>query len=419
MENFVINGQRLLSGTVNISGAKNAILPIMTATILASGKFELSNVPKLLDIRSMTELLQHLGAKVHLADGVLSINTTTLNQIEAPYELVNKMRASIWVLGPLLARFKKAIVSFPGGCAIGTRPVDLHLKAMHALGAEMRVEAGNIIAECPGGLKGATIEFPFISVGASANAIMAATLAIGKSIIKNIALEPEIDSLITFLIQMGAKIEKKNINDVEVIGVPELIPTNMKMIPDRIEAGTLLLAAAITKSPLTITNCDPIHLKALMDRMERSGCKFIVKEDTITLNPAMNIMPVDLITETYPGFPTDLQAQFMAYMCLSEGESQIEETIFPDRFMHVAELNRLGANISVKGGIATIKGVEELSGAKVVATDLRASAALVLAGLAAKGKTTISEIHHIDRGYEKIEKKLNGVGADIVRFKSK
>jgi UDP-N-acetylglucosamine 1-carboxyvinyltransferase len=288
--------------------------------------------------------------------------------------------------------------------------------AMEKLGAEIKIEHGNIYAECPNGLKGAVIEFPFISVGATANCLMAAVLAEGESLIKNIALEPDIASLIDFLCLMGAKIERIAENNLKIIGVKELKPATMRMIPDRIEAGTLLIASAITKNSFTVENCEPKHLEMLIEKMKLAGCKFEIKDDSIKVIPTKSIKPVDIDTEPYPGFPTDLQAQFMTYMCLADGDSSIKETIYPDRFMHVAELKRLGADIQVKDGIAWIKGVKCFSGAEVMATDLRASAALVLAGLAAKGTTKISRIYHIDRGYEKIEQKLNNLGADIKRL---
>jgi len=416
MDAFQINGQRKLSGTVQTSGAKNAILPIMTACLLAKGKSTLTNVPKLYDFNNMAHLLRIIGARVEVTGDQMVIDATDACFAEAPYELVCKMRASIYVLGPFLARFRKGIVAFPGGCAIGTRPVDLHLSAMQKLGAEIHIEGGNIIAECPQGLKGAEIAFPFISVGATANCLMATVLAEGESIIRNIAKEPDIHSLIEFLRKMGAKIEYISDSDLRVTGVAELHPVEMAMMPDRIEAGTLLLAAAITGSSITVANCEPLHLTALLQKMEQSGCRFDVKHTEITVYPATTIKSVDIITAPYPDFPTDLQAQFMAYMCLAGGNSRIEDTVFADRYMHVAELNRLGADIHIKDGIATVKGVEKLSGAEVMATDLRASAALVLAGLSAKGTTKVSRIYHIDRGYEKIETKLNSLGADIQRI---
>jgi len=416
MDSFIITGGKKLSGSVTINGAKNAILPIMTAALLAKGKSILHNVPNLIDFKNMAHLLRVLGAKVEYEQKTMTIDATNVNYYEAPYDIVSKMRASIYVMGPLLARLRRAIVAFPGGCAIGSRPVDLHLMAFEKLGVNIRIEHGYLYADCPEGLKGSIIDFPQISVGATANSIMASVLADGETIIKNVAKEPDIDdSLINFLTMMGAKIEKLNENDIKIIGVSELKPAEMNMIPDRIEAGTFLIAGAMTKSSITITNCEPMHLEALINKLRLTGCDFEITHDSIKIIPAHLIQPVDVITEPYPGFPTDLQAQFMAYMTIADGTCCIKETIYPDRFMHAAELNRLGANISVKDGIATIKGVKELSGAKIMATDLRASAALVLAGMVAKETSTISRIYHIDRGYECIEKKLQNIGADIRR----
>ena len=414
MDKFIINGGKKLSGTINVSGAKNAILPIMTAALLAKGKTILHNVPYLNDVKMMAHLLRVIGARVDFANETMEIDTTHCSYFEAPYELVSKMRASIYVLGPLLARFGQAKVSFPGGCAIGTRPVDLHLKALEALGTEIDIEHGYILAKCKR-LKGAKIKFEKVSVGATANTLMAAVLADGITELENVAIEPEISSLIDFLNIMGAKISGKDSNHLVVEGVQRLNPVAMNMIPDRIEAGTFLIAGAITKSRITVDRCCPEHLQALIEKLTEVGCDLNISENSIELIPAENIRPVDLITSPHPGFPTDLQAQFMALMTISEGECSIKDTVFPDRFMHVAELNRLDANIQMQGDSAVVSGVDRLSGAEVMATDLRASAALVLAGLAASGETVISRIYHIDRGYEQIESKLNKIGADIKR----
>ena len=326
------------------------------------------------------------------------------------------MRASIYVLGPLLARCGKARVSFPGGCAIGTRPVDLHLKVMEALGATIDIEHGYINAACEH-LEGAKIRFEKVSVGATANAVMAAVLADGITNLHNVAKEPEIGSLIDCLVLMGAKIEGKDTNHIQITGVKELQPIETEMIPDRIEAGTFLIAGAITGSRISISNCIPEHIQSLLDRLIQAGCKLNIGNRKVEIIPPSKILPVNIVTYPYPDFPTDLQAQFMALMALAEGESRIEDTIFPDRLMHVAELNRLDADISLEKHVAVVNGVNALSGAMVMATDLRASAALVLAGLAAKGETTISRIYHIDRGYDKIEVKLQKLGADIKRIK--
>lgn len=415
MENFIIEGGKTLKGEVRINGAKNAILPIMSACLLSEETSILHNVPKLIDLKNMAHLLRIIGARVDYDQEIMTIDPRHCSYYEAPYEFVSKMRASVYVLGPLLARFGNAIVSFPGGCAIGSRPVDLHLMAMEKLGAVITIEHGNIKAEAPNGLIGNQIDFPISSVGATANTLMAAVLAKGTTVINNAAREPEIAHLIDFLVSMGAQIEGKDTTVLTIMGVSSLKGTEYTMMPDRIEAGTFILASAITRCPLKITNCSAEHLKALIVKMEQAGCHFKIEGDTILVIPAEIIKPVDVVTEPYPGFPTDLQAQFMVYMALADGKSHITDTIFPDRFMHAAELNRLHANVNVRNGVAVINGVNELSGAEVMATDLRASAALVLAGLVAQGATKISRIYHIDRGYEKIEEKLINLGASIKR----
>lgn len=416
MDKFIITGGKKLTGDVKISGAKNAILPIMTAALLTKGKSIFHNVPHLNDIKMMAHVLRVLGARVDYENETLSIDTTHADYYEAPYELVSKMRASIYVLGPLLARCGKARVSFPGGCAIGTRPVDLHLKVMEALGAKIDIEHGYINATCEN-LKGAKIRFEKVSVGATANAIMVSVLASGITNLHNVAKEPEIGNLIDCLILMGAKIKGKDTNHIKITGVKKLHPIETEMMPDRIEAGTFLIAGAITRSRISISNCIPEHIQSLLDRLIQAGCKLNIGKNKIEIIPSSTILPVDIVTYPYPDFPTDLQAQFMALMTFAKGESRIEDTIFPDRFMHVAELNRLDADISLEKHVAVVNGVNRLSGAKVMATDLRASAALVIAGLAATGETTISRIYHIDRGYDKIEVKLQKLGADIKRIK--
>ena len=416
MDKFIINGGKKLNGNVEISGAKNAILPIMTAALLAEGKSVLHNVPHLNDIKMMAHVLRVIGARVDYHDGILEIDATHASYFEAPYELVSKMRASIYVLGPLLARFGQSKVSFPGGCAIGTRPVDLHLMAMEKLGAAIDIEHGYIIAKAKK-LIGSNIHFPKTSVGATANTLMAAVLANGETNIFGAASEPDIASLIDFLNKMGARIQGKGTKHLKIIGVKKLEPAEMTMMPDRIEAGTFLITAAITKSDITISKCEPSHLDALLEKLRTAGAVFEIHNNEIKIISPKIIKSVDVTTEPYPGYPTDLQAQFMALMTLAHGESVITETIFPDRFMHVAELNRLDADIRVNKNVATVKGVKSLSGAQVMATDLRASATLVLAGLAAQGQTEVSRIYHIDRGYDKIEEKLQKLGADIMRVK--
>lgn len=414
MERFVIEESRNLSGTISVSGAKNAILPVMAACLLAPGKSVLRNVPNLIDLKTMAHLLRVIGARVDYENGSMSIDSRDVCYTEAPYELVSKMRASIYVLGPLLARLKEAKVSFPGGCAIGTRPVDLHLKAMEALGARITIEHGYIHAKADR-LIGADIYFEKSSVGATINALMAAVYAKGTSRMFNAAMEPEVDSTIDLLNKMGAKITGQGSTTLTITGVDDLFPVEMPMIPDRIEAGTFLVAGALSTSPITVTNCEPAHLTSLLDKLREAGCEFEITDNAITIAPPSVIKPVNLLTLPYPGFPTDLQAQFTVLMTLAEGVSFVEDTIFPDRYMHVAELNRLQANIRMERNIASIKGVKTLSGAEVMATDLRASAALVLAGMVAQGKTTVSRIYHIDRGYDRIEEKLNSIGAKITR----
>lgn len=417
MERFIINGNRNLSGSIMVSGAKNAILPVMAACLLAPGKSVLRNVPNLIDLKTMAHLLRVIGARVEYGKGSMSIDSRDVCYGEAPYELVSKMRASIYVLGPLLARLGEARVSFPGGCAIGTRPVDLHLKAMEALGASISIDQGYIHAKADK-LKGADIFFEKSSVGATINALMAAVLAKGRTRMFNAAMEPEVDSTIDLLNKMGARISGRSTTTLTIEGVEDLFPVEMNMIPDRIEAGTFLIAGALSLNPITVENCCPEHLSALLDKLRETGCELDINESSITVNPPATIKPVNLITLPHPGFPTDLQAQFSVLLCLAQGISFVEDTIFPDRFMHVAELNRLGADIRMERNVASIKGVQSLSGAEVMATDLRASAALVLAGMIANGTTTVSRIYHIDRGYDRIEEKLNSLGAAISRVEA-
>jgi len=414
MDKFIIEGNRNLSGKITVSGSKNAILPVMAACLLSPGKSVLRNVPDLIDLKTMAHLLRIIGARVEHFGGTLTIDAKDICYSEAPYELVSKMRASIYVLGPLLARLGEARVSFPGGCAIGTRPVDLHLKAMQELGAKINLEHGYIHATAEK-LKGTDIYFEKSSVGATINTIMAAVYAEGTTHLHNAAMEPEVDSTIDFLNKMGARISGKGSTTISITGVEHLFPSEMAMIPDRIEAGTFLIAGALSHSPITVQNCEPLHLNILIDKLRQAGCGFDIDTDSITVHPPQIIKPVDVTTLPFPGFPTDLQAQFITLMSLSDGTAFIEDTIFPDRFMHVAELNRLQADIHLDRNIAIVKGVKVLSGAEVMATDLRASAALVLAGIAAEGKTTVSRIYHIDRGYDRIETKLNAIGAKIIR----
>ncbi len=414
MDRFIIEGGHPLHGTIQVSGAKNAILPVMAAALLAPGKSVLSNVPNLIDLKTMAHLLRIIGARVDMVEDKLHIDSTDVCYCEAPYELVSKMRASIYVMGPLLSRLGEARVSFPGGCAIGTRPVDLHLKAIEKLGAEVNIEHGYIHAKAKK-LKGAAIHFEKSSVGATINTLMACVTAEGETELLNAAMEPEVDSTIDFLNAMGAKITGKGSTHLVIKGVDELFPVGMEMISDRIEAGTFMIAGAMSSEPLTVANCQPAHLEDVIAKLRSAGCEIITTDTTITVNPPKVIKPVNITTLPYPGFPTDLQAQFMVLMALADGVSIITDTIFPDRFMHVSELNRLQANINLNLNIATVHGVKSLGGAEIMATDLRASAALVLAGIKAEGETIINRIYHIDRGYDKIEEKLNSVGARIVR----
>ncbi len=414
MDKLVAYGGKILSGRIPVSGAKNAVLPIMAATILAPGKYTLSNVPNLRDTRTMSKLMEIIGASVELNSGSMILDTTSINNPEAPYDLVKTMRASFYVLGPLLARFQTAKVSLPGGCAWGPRPVDLHLKGMEALGAEITLEGGYILAECDK-LQGADFTLDISSVGATGNILMAAVLAEGVTTIENAAREPEITSLAHFLNAMGADIRKVGTDQLMIYGVDELHPTDYEVIPDRIEASTYLVAGAMIGEDIEISPVSPRHLKAVIDKVKRAGAELQVDDSKITVSRAEEIRGIDITTAIYPGYPTDMQAQWMAFMSTANGSSVITEEIYQDRFTHVAELNRLGANISLEGNVAVVKGVTKLRGAPVMSTDIRASASLILAALIAEGRTDIQRIYHIDRGYEQIEKKLQGIGADIVR----
>ena len=419
MDKFVINGGKFLSGTIPIGGAKNASLALMPATILASGNSHLSNTPDLRDVTTMGRLLESMGIQVSFAKQILSIDTTSIKSFEAPYEHVKKMRASIYVLGPLVARFGQAKVSLPGGCAWGPRPVNLHIEGLRKLGAEIDLEAGYIIARAKR-LHGARILFDVSSVGATGNIIMAAVLAKGTTFIENAAQEPEIVQLAEYLCSMGAKIHGVGTGRLEIEGVDELHSANVATIPDRIEAGTFLIAGAIAGKQggvVRLEKCNPHHIGALIIKLEDAGATITTGPDWVELSPPENIAPIQATTAIYPGFPTDMQAQWIALMSMAGGTSIITDTVYFDRFMHVPELVRLGANISVKENIATVVGVKKLAGAKVMSTDLRASASLVLAGLVAEGTTEVLRVYHIDRGYESMEKKLQALGADIHREK--
>ncbi|MBL6664968.1 MAG: UDP-N-acetylglucosamine 1-carboxyvinyltransferase [Rickettsiales bacterium] len=424
MKKLIVKGGNTLKGTIKIAGAKNAALPLMAATILTEETVTLTNVPHVSDIATMVNLLVDLGVDV-TCDGtdkecgnegrVLIFDSKNLTNHIAPYELVSKMRASIFILGPLLARLKKAKVSLPGGCAIGTRPVDIHLKAMEALGAKIKISKGYVEAHAPDGLKGAEINFEKISVGATENTMMAATLAKGETILKNAACEPEIVDLANCLKSMGAKIEGAGTPQIKITGVKKLHKAKHKIIADRIEAGTYAIAAAITNGHLKLQNIDLWVLDGVREELEKAGLSIKVNKDKeieVKMS-SKTINPVSISTQPFPGFATDMQAQFMSLMTIANGASTIEETIFENRFMHVLELVRMGADIESHGSVAVVKGVKKLNGAEVMATDLRASVSLVLAGLVAKGQTVINRLYHLERGYERIAEKLVACGADI------
>lgn len=422
MDVIVIEGPSRLEGTVAVSGAKNSILPIMAATILAKGMCILKNVPDVSDMHTMCKILKALGARVtYSSDHVLQIDTAGLNKNIADYKHVSTMRASVCLLGPLLARFKKAHVSLPGGCVIGPRPIDLHLKGMKALGAQITLEHGYVIADATKkGLKGTRMYLGGAfgsSVLATGNIMMAAVFATGKTTIVNAACEPEVIDLGNFLIKMGAKIEGLGSPVLTITGVKRLTGCEYEIITDRIEAGTFLMAGAATRGDVTVKNCSSQYLGAVFDKMMEAGVQLIEKDGHVRVKARGKLQPVSLTTHVYPGFPTDLQAQMVALLACTPGISVVTEKIFPDRFMHVSELNRMGAQIRLEGPSAIINGVKELSGAPVMASDLRASAALAIAGLVARGKTEISRVYHLDRGYEKLEEKLRGLGAKIRREK--
>ncbi|MDQ7068685.1 MAG: UDP-N-acetylglucosamine 1-carboxyvinyltransferase [Sulfurimonas sp.] len=407
-----------LKGTINISGAKNASLPLIAMTILAKNSVNIKNLPHVADIRTLLKLLTNLGAEVTFLDEKVTVDTKPLHQTKATYDIVKTMRASILVLGPILARFGHCEVSLPGGCAIGQRPIDLHLKALEQMGAKIEIKAGYIEARAPKGLQGCNIIFDKITVTGTANIVMAAALANGKTTITNAAREPEVVQLCEVLNESGVKIEGIGTAILIVHGTAgELINiVDFSIIPDRIEAGTYLCAGAITKSQITLTNVEPKHLGAVLAKLEEMGSSFTLTDDTITIHPSKKIKPVKIVTQEYPAFPTDMQAQFMALATQADGVSIIEERLFGNRFMHVSELQRMGADITLNAHTATVNGKTKLSGTDVMATDLRASSALVLAALVASGETNIHRIYHLDRGYDALEKKLGGVGADIQRL---
>ena len=417
MDRLLIEGGAALTGSINASGAKNSVLPILASSLLLSDKLVLQNIPHLKDVTTMVEVIGSMGANITLDEDMnLEIDTSNLNNQIARYELVKTMRASVLVLGPLLAKFGRAEVALPGGCAIGSRPVNLHLDSMKRLGAEVTTENGYIKAKADNGLKGAEILFDNISVTGTENAVMAAVLAEGKTILKNAAREPEVIDLISCLKKMGAKISGEGTKDIEIEGVKELKPTTFKVMPDRIETATYLTAVAMTGGEITIKNTQPTALGSILDKLKEAGAKIIIDKDSITLKMEGELKAVDISTAPYPAFPTDMQAQFISLNTIAKGHSKVVETIFENRFMHVQELIRMGGDITLKGNTALIKGKSSLKSAPVMATDLRASASLVLAGLVAEGQTKIDRIYHIDRGYERIEEKLNLLGARIERI---
>ncbi|MHC8510448.1 MAG: UDP-N-acetylglucosamine 1-carboxyvinyltransferase [Rhodospirillales bacterium] len=416
MDKLIIRGGRPLHGTIPVSGAKNAALPLIAAGLLTDETLRLTNLPELADIDAMIRLVQSLGAHAERKGPVCDLRAKNITAAEAPYDLVRKMRASVLVMGPLLARTGRARVSLPGGCAIGARPVDLHLKAMEALGAEITLEGGYIDARAPKGLKGAHFTFPSVTVGGAENVLMAAVLAEGETVIANAAREPEIADLARCLNAMGADIEGAGTDTLRVRGVARLGGCEHAVIPDRIETGSYAAAAAVTGGDVTLTGADAGALGALLDVLRAAGVS--VTDEPGGLRIARENGPlrgVDVMTEPYPGFPTDLQAQLMALMTVAEGASMITEQIFENRFMHVPELARMGADVTVHGASAIVRGVKQLSGAPVMATDLRASMSLVLAGLAASGETAVNRVYHLDRGYERLVEKLAACGADIER----
>ena len=416
MDKFIVSGGKPLHGDVRISGAKNAALPVLAASLLASGASTFHNIPDLVDIKTIKKLLRNLGAEIE-GDETVRINAEKITSHEAPYDLVKTMRASVLVLGPLLARLGVARVSLPGGCAIGARPVNLHIKALQELGAHVELNSGYIEARAKK-LKGADIYFDIPTVTGTENIMMAAVLAEGATVLNNAACEPEIVNLADVLKGMGAKISGAGTDVITIEGVTSLQAVEAAIIPDRIEAGTFMIAAGMTRGEVNILGCNPRHLEALINKLRDTGMKITPIKDGLKVSGGgKKINSVDVKTLPYPGFPTDLQAQMMSYMTVGSGLSVITETVFENRFMHVSELMRMGADIAIQGGSAIVRGVPALHGAQTMATDLRASASLLLAALVAKGTTEISRVYHIDRGYQAIEKKFSALGADIKRVK--
>ncbi len=418
MQKIVIDGGIPLEGTVNVSGAKNSALPLLMATILSEGENVLNNVPNVVDVRTTCKLLEGLGARVEFSRGKARVANEDISCYEAPYDLVKTMRASVLCLGPLLGRYGKARVSLPGGCAIGARPIDQHLKGLEKMGAKVSLSHGYVEATARR-LRGAVLVMDMVTVTGTENLMMAATLAKGITEIKNAAREPEVVQLAKVLNRMGARISGAGSNCITIQGVDDLEPMDATVVPDRIEAGTLMCAAAITKGDVWIQKIIPSHLVAITTKLREAGVQVQEQPDRIRVKMKSRPVAVDLSTQPYPGFPTDMQAQFMALMCVAKGTSIIKEKIFENRFMHVQELKRMGARIMLDGGQATVRGVRELLGAPLMATDLRASASLVLAGLVAKGRTEVHRVYHLDRGYQRLGKKLRGLGADIKRVSAR
>ena len=414
MDKFIVRGPCRLEGTVRISGAKNAVRPLMAAALLADGESVIDNVPDLRDVSTMVQLLRILGAEVSFDKGRLAIDTRGVDNLEAPYDLVRTMRASIYVLGPLLAAHHRARVSLPGGCAWGPRPVDLHLMAMERLGASIKLEHGYINGEASR-LEGNEVVFPIPSVGATCQTMMAAVLAKGTTTLQNAALEPEVSELAETLVDAGASIDGIGSPTVTIEGVDSIRPFRRRVMPDRIEAGTFAAAAVASGGKVRLEDCNPHHLEAVIDVFRNCGAEITSDDSACDVQGPQHIEPIHVVTREYPGFPTDMQAQLIAVLCRANGTSTVKETIYPDRFTHVPEIRRLGAVIRLDGNLAVIAGVPALEGAPVMATDIRASSALIIAALIASGETTISRVYHIDRGYERIEKKLGGLGADIER----
>jgi UDP-N-acetylglucosamine 1-carboxyvinyltransferase len=417
MDKIIINGGRRLAGDVEISGAKNAALPILAATLLTRGWNTFHNVPDLVDIASIKLLLKSLGVQVESTGGSVRLKADGIGNGEAPYDLVRKMRASILVLGPLLARLGRAKVSLPGGCAIGARPINLHLKGLERLGARIQLRHGYVEASADR-LKGADITFDGITVTGTENILMAAVLAEGRTVLRNAAREPEVVALAEVLQGMGARIQGAGTAVLTIEGVPELHATEATIIPDRIEAGTFMVAAALTGGDIRLRNCNPEHLAAVIDKLRQTGAAVETGASEVRVTGGPAILPVDVQTQTYPGFPTDMQAQFMVLMAVAQGQSIITETIFENRFIHVSELQRMGANIAISGDTAVVRGVPALSGAPVMASDLRASASLILAGLVAEGTTEVNRVYHLDRGYAAIERKMSRLGAEMRRVRA-